>query len=94
MYHVPTSYRRKCTGIRHDAQKLWLLHFTINLIIPIFLFYTVCLQYNNSVIDGKPPHLVIDTTQSGITSEAVKAFVLSLALPTISASYGQDGDIR
>lgn len=36
----------------------------------------------------------MDTTQTGVASEAVKTFAAALALPTMSASYGQDGDIR
>lgn len=54
----------------------------------------MCIQYNNSIKDGKPPHVILDTTQAGIVSEAVKTFTAALALPTISASYGQDGDIK
>ncbi|XKL64087.1 hypothetical protein PGB90_004173 [Kerria lacca] len=55
---------------------------------------SLCIQYNNSIKDGKPPHVILDTTQAGIVSEAVKTFTAALALPTISASYGQDGDIK
>lgn len=54
----------------------------------------MCVSYNNSIKDGKPPHLILDTTQTGVASEAVKTFAAALALPTMSASYGQDGDIR
>lgn len=54
----------------------------------------VCVNYNASIRNNKPPHLVIDTTINGVTSEAVKSFTAALALPTVSASYGQNGDIR
>ncbi|KAG8282323.1 Ionotropic receptor 25a [Homalodisca vitripennis] len=54
----------------------------------------VCDKYNNSLRQGKPPHVVLDTSLSGVISEAAKAFSAALALPTVSASYGQDGDIR
>ncbi|KAJ8927532.1 hypothetical protein NQ314_019989 [Rhamnusium bicolor] len=40
------------------------------------------------------PHLVLDTTMTGIGSETVKSFTAALALPTISASFGQEGDLR
>lgn len=41
-----------------------------------------------------PPHLVLDTTMTGMASETVKSFAAALALPTISSSFGQDGDLR
>lgn len=41
-----------------------------------------------------PPHVVLDTTMTGLASETVKSFSLALGLPTISASFGQDGDLR
>lgn len=40
------------------------------------------------------PHLVLDTTMTGIASETVKSFTAALGLPTISASFGQEGDLR
>lgn len=40
------------------------------------------------------PHLVLDTTMTGLGSETVKSFTAALALPTISASFGQEGDLR
>ncbi|XP_008183092.2 ionotropic receptor 25a [Acyrthosiphon pisum] len=55
---------------------------------------TLCVNYNASIRNNKPPHLVIDTTINGVASEAVKSFTAALALPTVSASYGQTGDIR
>ncbi|CAH0391759.1 unnamed protein product [Bemisia tabaci] len=54
----------------------------------------LCATYNASVKDGKPPHILIDFTMSGIPSEAVKTFTAALGIPTISASFGQDGDVR
>nr|QQP19806.1 ionotropic receptor 25a [Tropidothorax elegans] len=54
----------------------------------------LCMEYNDSVSSGKAPHLVLDTTMSGVPSEAVKALSAALALPTISASFGQEGDLR
>lgn len=40
------------------------------------------------------PHLVLDTTMTGIGSETVKSFTAALGLPTVSASFGQEGDLR
>ncbi|RZF33895.1 hypothetical protein LSTR_LSTR009919 [Laodelphax striatellus] len=54
----------------------------------------LCAKYNSSVLSNNPPDLVLDTTLSGIQSETVKTFTAALALPTVSASYGQEGDIR
>lgn len=41
-----------------------------------------------------PPHVVLDTTMTGLASETVKSFTAALGLPTISASFGQVGDLR
>lgn len=47
------------------------------------------------MLDAKePPHVVLDATMTGLASETVKSFTSALALPTISASFGQDGDLR
>ncbi|KAL1505374.1 hypothetical protein ABEB36_004957 [Hypothenemus hampei] len=40
------------------------------------------------------PHLVLDATRAGLASETVKSFTAALGLPTVSASYGQTGDLR
>ncbi|XP_063599999.1 ionotropic receptor 25a-like, partial [Penaeus indicus] len=49
----------------------------------------------DAAIDAsEPPHIVLDATTAGIMSETVKSFTRALALPTFSASYGQDGDLR
>ncbi|XP_059474662.1 ionotropic receptor 25a [Neocloeon triangulifer] len=67
---------------------------TINATDPQFLLDTLCQTYAESVKAGEPPHVLIDATLSGDSSEVVKAFSASLALPTVSGSYGQEGDIR
>lgn len=47
------------------------------------------------MVDGQaPPHVVLDATMTGLASETVKSFTSALALPTISASFGQEGDLR
>lgn len=43
--------------------------------------------------NGRPPHVIYDTTMSGVISETVKSFSLGLGLPTVSASFGQENDI-
>ena len=43
---------------------------------------------------GSPPDLVLDLTQAGISSEVIKSLSLTLGLPTVSASMGEEGDIR
>jgi len=40
------------------------------------------------------PDLAIDFTRHGIPSEAVKLIVKAINLPTISGTFGQEGDIR
>lgn len=44
--------------------------------------------------EGTPPHAVFDTTMGGFSSETVKTFTAGLRLPTISASFGQEGQVR
>lgn len=42
----------------------------------------------------KTPHVVLDFTMTGVGSETIKSFTAALALPTISGSFGQAGDLR
>ncbi|XP_018787692.1 PREDICTED: ionotropic receptor 25a [Bactrocera latifrons] len=58
------------------------------------LLESICSKYAESIDRKQPPHVVFDTTKSGISSETVKSFTQALGLPTISASYGQEGDLR
>ncbi|XP_053959026.1 ionotropic receptor 25a isoform X1 [Anastrepha ludens] len=58
------------------------------------LLESICSKYAESIERKQPPHVVFDTTKSGIASETVKSFTQALGLPTISASYGQEGDLR
>lgn len=60
----------------------------------ICIFLSVCIKYADSIENNQPPHVVFDTTKSGIASETVKSFTQALGLPTVSASYGQEGDLR
>lgn len=56
--------------------------------------FPVCKEYGDAVKSGKMPHVVLDTTLTGVTSETVKSFTSALAIPTVSTSYGQEYDIR
>lgn len=53
-----------------------------------------CDIVDGAIDKGEPPHLVLDATKSGVMSETAKSFTKSLGLPTFSASYGQEGDLR
>lgn len=48
----------------------------------------------DAVKNNQPPHIVFDTTISGVASETIKSLTSALALPTVSASFGQEGDLR
>ena len=43
---------------------------------------------------NKPPHVIFDTTLTGVSSETVKSLSAALGIPTVSASFGQEGDLR
>lgn len=58
------------------------------------LLEAICAKYGESIQKKQPPHVIFDTTKSGVASETVKSFSNSLGLPTITASYGQEGDLR
>ncbi|KAM7352125.1 ionotropic receptor 25a-like [Cochliomyia hominivorax] len=63
-----------------------------------FIYYDflviVCNIYDQSIENQEPPHIVLDTTKWGLTVETVKLFTRSMGLPTVSASYGQEGDLK
>ncbi|XP_056631910.1 ionotropic receptor 25a [Diorhabda sublineata] len=54
----------------------------------------LCSTYNSMLESKSYPYLVLDTTMAGLGSETVKSFTAALALPTVSASFGQEGDLR
>ncbi|CAH1971639.1 unnamed protein product [Acanthoscelides obtectus] len=54
----------------------------------------LCSTYNSMLESQTYPHMVLDTTMTGLGSETVKSFTQALALPTITASFGQEGDLR
>lgn len=57
-------------------------------------FLLVCTKYSEMMGANQPPHVIFDTTLTGVSSETVKSVSAALGIPTISASFGQDGDLR
>lgn len=70
----------------------------INIILCIYykynLYFSVCAKYSEMISGNKPPHVILDTTKTGVSSETVKSFTAALSLPTVSACFGQEGDLR
>ncbi|GBP52444.1 Ionotropic receptor 25a [Eumeta japonica] len=58
------------------------------------LLENVCRKYDDMLSSKKTPHVVLDFTMTGVASETIKSFTNALALPTISGSFGQAGDLR
>ncbi|KAF5269354.1 hypothetical protein FQA39_LY08746 [Lamprigera yunnana] len=54
----------------------------------------ICKTYAAMGVPKTGPHLVLDTTMTGLGSETVKVFSKSLGIPTISGSFGQQEDLR
>lgn len=59
-----------------------------------YIFLTVCRKYNDMLSVKKTPHVVLDFTMTGVGSETIKSFTAALALPTVTGSFGQAGDLR
>lgn len=59
-----------------------------------FILFVVCSTYMEAIKNNQPPHIVFDTTITNVASETVKSLTSALGLPTVSASFGQEGDIR
>lgn len=60
----------------------------------LLFFPSVCSLYQRLLISNKPPHVILDTTLSGLASETVKSMSSALGIPTVSGSFGQEGDLR
>lgn len=58
------------------------------------LLEAICSRYAESIQSGQPPHVILDTTKTGVSSETVKSVSSALGIPTVSASHGQEGDLR
>ncbi|XP_017881042.1 ionotropic receptor 25a isoform X2 [Ceratina calcarata] len=56
----------------------------------------ICNSWNSAVAKGssKIPDLVIDTTTAGLGAKISNSFTAALGIPTLSAQYGQEGDLR
>ena len=54
----------------------------------------VCAEFDQMVSDGNPPDLVLDFTKMGVNSDIIKSVSLTLGLPTVSGSLGEEGDLR
>lgn len=56
----------------------------------------ICSKWDLSVREGGPgvPDFVLDTTKSGFGAETVGSFTAAIGIPTLSAQFGQEGDLR
>lgn len=86
-------------GNRTDSKKflensMWINDLIIFFRICKIFLLTVCSVYTEAVKNSQPPHIVFDTTITNVASETVKSLTSALGLPTVSASFGQEGDIR
>ncbi|KAF5270318.1 hypothetical protein FQR65_LT05506 [Abscondita terminalis] len=70
---------QKVVGNRTDSQGLLSL---------------MCKTYTDMMKAKTFPHLVLDTTMTGMASETAKIFSKALGIPTVSGSFGQAGDLR
>lgn len=66
----------------------------VKLELKIWFWFLVCKVYDQSVAAGTPPHLVMDLTTSGLSSEVMKAVTRNLGLPTVSGSFGEINGIK
>ncbi|XP_050463521.1 ionotropic receptor 25a [Cataglyphis hispanica] len=57
---------------------------------------TICDVWGSAVSKGGSavPDLVLDVTKIGLGAEASSSFTAAMGIPTLSAQYGQEGDIR
>lgn len=58
------------------------------------LLEAICTKYSQTLQANRPPHLIFDTTIAGVASETVKSISSALGIPTVSAAFGQEGDLR
>ncbi|XP_035708909.1 ionotropic receptor 25a isoform X1 [Folsomia candida] len=54
----------------------------------------ICMQMDEIRAGPDKPDIAIDFTRHGVPSEAVKLVVKVINLPTVAATFGQEGDIR
>jgi len=53
----------------------------------------ICGTLDSMIDAGTPPDVVLDFSYGGMSSEVIKSLSLSLGLPTVSTSMGEEGDI-
>ncbi|XP_045466066.1 ionotropic receptor 25a-like [Harmonia axyridis] len=58
------------------------------------IVHKLCEKYSAMVENFENPHIFVDATLAGSTSEAMKAFSAAMGLPTITTCFGHDYDLR
>lgn len=58
------------------------------------LLESICTVYSDLIKKDKAPHVIFDATKTGVSSETVKSLASALGIPTVSAAFGQEGDLR
>ena len=56
--------------------------------------FIVCSKLGEMIDAQTPPDFVLDTTTTGVFSEAIKSLTNSLGIPTVATSYGETGELR
>jgi ionotropic glutamate receptor len=54
----------------------------------------LCSKLTSMIDANNPPDIILDSTRAGVMSDVVKTMSWTLGLPTLSTSYGEEGDIR
>lgn len=68
--------------------------FNLYICASVYILFQVCSKYDEMLTRKQPPHVVLDTTLAGVGSETVKSFTVALGIPTVTATLGQEGDLR
>jgi len=57
---------------------------------------TICNVWNSAISKGGAtvPDLILDMTMSNLGAEVSSSFTAAMGVPTLSAQFGQEGDIR
>ena len=64
------------------------------LISDLSCHFIVCSKLGEMIDAQTPPDFVLDTTTTGVFSEAIKSLTNSLGIPTVATSYGETGELR
>jgi len=54
----------------------------------------VCGALDMMIDEGNPPDLILDLSLGGISSEVIKSLSLTLGIPTVTSTMGEEGDIN